>query len=33
MVKQRSGVIIFLTGSPARGHVEGTMAIGAALAP
>ena len=29
MVKQRSGVIIFLTGSPARGHVEGTTAIGA----
>jgi NAD(P)-dependent dehydrogenase (short-subunit alcohol dehydrogenase family) len=33
MVKQRSGVIIFLTGSPARGHVEGTTAIGTALAP
>jgi NAD(P)-dependent dehydrogenase (short-subunit alcohol dehydrogenase family) len=31
MVKQRSGVIIFLTGSPARGHVEGTTAIGAAF--
>jgi len=29
MVKQRSGVIIFLTGSPARGHVEGATAIGA----
>jgi NAD(P)-dependent dehydrogenase (short-subunit alcohol dehydrogenase family) len=31
MVKQHSGVIIFLTGSPARGHVEGTTAIGAAF--
>lgn len=31
MVKQRSGVIIFLTGSPARGHVEGASAIGAAF--
>jgi NAD(P)-dependent dehydrogenase (short-subunit alcohol dehydrogenase family) len=31
MVRQRSGVIIFLTGSPARGHVEGTTAIGAAF--
>jgi NAD(P)-dependent dehydrogenase (short-subunit alcohol dehydrogenase family) len=31
MVKQRSGVIIFLTGSPARGHVEGATAIGAAF--
>ncbi|MBO0801112.1 MAG: SDR family oxidoreductase, partial [Blastocatellia bacterium] len=31
MVKQRSGVIIFLTGSPARGHVEGVTAIGAAF--
>jgi NAD(P)-dependent dehydrogenase (short-subunit alcohol dehydrogenase family) len=31
MVKQRSGVIIFLTGSPARGHVEGTTAIGTAF--
>jgi len=30
MVKQRSGVIIFLTGSPAREHVEGSTAIGAA---
>jgi NAD(P)-dependent dehydrogenase (short-subunit alcohol dehydrogenase family) len=31
MIKQRSGVIIFLTGSPARGHVEGVTAIGAAF--
>ena len=31
MVKQRSGVIIFLTGGPARAHVEGTTAIGAAF--
>jgi len=31
MIKQRSGVIIFLTGSPARGHVEGASAIGAAF--
>jgi NAD(P)-dependent dehydrogenase (short-subunit alcohol dehydrogenase family) len=31
MMKQRSGVIIFLTGSPARGHVEGAAAIGAAF--
>ncbi len=31
MVKQRSGVIIFLTGSPARGHVEGATAIGSAF--
>src|SRR5262249_37189183 len=31
MVKQGSGVIIFLTGSPARGHVEGATAIGAAF--
>ena len=29
MVKQHSGVIIFLTGSPARGHVQGATAIGA----
>jgi NAD(P)-dependent dehydrogenase (short-subunit alcohol dehydrogenase family) len=29
MVTQHSGVIIFLTGSTARGHVEGTTAIGA----
>jgi 3-oxoacyl-[acyl-carrier protein] reductase len=28
MVRQHSGVIIFLTGSPARGHVEGATAIG-----
>ena len=31
MVKRHSGVIIFLTGSPARGHVEGVSAIGAAF--
>ena len=31
MVKQRSGVIIFVTGSPARGHVEGATAMGAAF--
>jgi 3-oxoacyl-[acyl-carrier protein] reductase len=31
MVKQRSGAIIFLTGSPARGHVEGATAIGSAF--
>jgi NAD(P)-dependent dehydrogenase (short-subunit alcohol dehydrogenase family) len=31
MIKQRSGVIIFLTGSPARGHAQGTTAIGAAF--
>lgn len=31
MVKQRSGVILFLTGSPARGHVEGATAIGTAF--
>jgi len=31
MVKQHSGVIIFITGSPARGHVEGATAIGAAF--
>ncbi len=30
MVEQHSGVIIFLTGSPARGHVAGATAIGAA---
>src|SRR5262249_27439324 len=29
MIKQRSGVIIFLTGSPARGHVEGGTGVGA----
>jgi NAD(P)-dependent dehydrogenase (short-subunit alcohol dehydrogenase family) len=31
MLKQHSGVIIFLTGSPSRGHVEGATAIGAAF--
>jgi 3-oxoacyl-[acyl-carrier protein] reductase len=31
MVKQRSGVIMFVTGSPARGHVPGAAAIGAAF--
>lgn len=31
MLKQRSGVIIFITGSPARGHVEGATAIGSAF--
>lgn len=31
MVKQGAGVIIFLTGSPARGHVSGATAIGAAF--
>jgi len=31
MVKQRSGVILFVTGSPARGHVPGATAIGAAF--
>jgi NAD(P)-dependent dehydrogenase (short-subunit alcohol dehydrogenase family) len=31
MVDQRSGVIIFVTGSPARGHVPGATAIGAAF--
>jgi NAD(P)-dependent dehydrogenase (short-subunit alcohol dehydrogenase family) len=31
MVHQHAGVIIFLTGSPARGHAEGTTAIGAAF--
>jgi NAD(P)-dependent dehydrogenase (short-subunit alcohol dehydrogenase family) len=31
MLKQRSGVIIFLTGSPARGHVQGATAIGTAF--
>jgi NAD(P)-dependent dehydrogenase (short-subunit alcohol dehydrogenase family) len=31
MVKQKSGVIIFVTGSPARGHVPGATAIGAAF--
>jgi NAD(P)-dependent dehydrogenase (short-subunit alcohol dehydrogenase family) len=31
MTEQRSGVIIFVTGSPARGHVPGGTAIGAAF--
>ncbi len=31
MVKQHSGVIIFLPGSPARGHIEGATAIGTAF--
>ena len=31
MVKQRSGVVIFLTGSPARPHGGGTAAISAAF--
>jgi NAD(P)-dependent dehydrogenase (short-subunit alcohol dehydrogenase family) len=31
MVKQRSGVIMFVTGSPARPHVAGATAIGAAF--
>jgi NAD(P)-dependent dehydrogenase (short-subunit alcohol dehydrogenase family) len=31
MVPQKSGVIIFLTGSPARGHVAGGTAIGTAF--
>lgn len=31
MIKRRSGVIIFLTGSPARGHIEGGTSIGAAF--
>src|SRR5207249_1816111 len=31
MIKQQSGVIIGLTGSPARGHVEGATAIGTAF--
>lgn len=31
MLKQRSGVIIFVTGSPARGHVQGATAIGTAF--
>jgi 3-oxoacyl-[acyl-carrier protein] reductase len=31
MIKQHSGVIIFVTGSPARGHAPGTTAIGAAF--
>lgn len=31
MTKQHSGVIILVTGSPARGHVPGATAIGAAF--
>jgi NAD(P)-dependent dehydrogenase (short-subunit alcohol dehydrogenase family) len=31
MTKQQSGVILFQTGSPARGHVTGGTAIGAAF--
>ena len=31
MVRQHSGVIIFVTGSPARPHVSGATAIGAAF--
>jgi NAD(P)-dependent dehydrogenase (short-subunit alcohol dehydrogenase family) len=31
MIQQRSGVIIFVTGSPARGHEPGATAIGAAF--
>src|SRR5215471_10679303 len=31
MVKQHSGVILFLTGSPTRGHVEGATSIGTAF--
>jgi NAD(P)-dependent dehydrogenase (short-subunit alcohol dehydrogenase family) len=31
MIKQHSGVIIFVTGSPARPHVPGGTAIGAAF--
>jgi 3-oxoacyl-[acyl-carrier protein] reductase len=31
MVRQRSGAIILITGSPARGHVEGATALGAAF--
>ena len=33
MVKQHSGVIILVTGSPARPHVPGASAIGAAFGP
>jgi 3-oxoacyl-[acyl-carrier protein] reductase len=32
MIRQHSGVIIFVTGSPARPHVPGATAIGAAFA-
>jgi 3-oxoacyl-[acyl-carrier protein] reductase len=31
MARQRSGVIMFLTGSPAKPHVQGASAIGAAF--
>jgi NAD(P)-dependent dehydrogenase (short-subunit alcohol dehydrogenase family) len=31
MINQKSGVIIFVTGSPARPHVPGATAIGAAF--
>lgn len=31
MIKQHTGVIIFVTGSPSRGHVPGATAIGAAF--
>jgi NAD(P)-dependent dehydrogenase (short-subunit alcohol dehydrogenase family) len=31
MIKQHTGVIIFVTGSPARAHVPGATAIGAAF--
>jgi NAD(P)-dependent dehydrogenase (short-subunit alcohol dehydrogenase family) len=31
MIKQHSGVIIFVTGSPARAHVQGATAIGVAF--
>jgi 3-oxoacyl-[acyl-carrier protein] reductase len=31
MIKRRSGVIIFVTGSPARAHTPGVTAIGAAF--
>jgi NAD(P)-dependent dehydrogenase (short-subunit alcohol dehydrogenase family) len=31
MVKHGAGVIVFLTGSPSRGHVRGATAIGAAF--
>lgn len=32
MTRQGSGVILFVTGSPARPHTEGAVAIGAAFA-
>ena len=31
MIKQRSGTILFQTGSPARGHVNGATAVGTAF--